>query len=108
MKLHIQYYFFYRFSRFVLECLGPDLPRTYLIEKLYPTQAGQLGRKYGVKMILNDYPKFQYKIGQMSLPRIEDVQIPVPGTKRNLQARFYYPPELRKDEFIQFPLVLHV
>ena len=100
-------YFYYSYSYFVLECQGPDLPKNYLIQKSLHVKGW-----FSVKMVLHDYPELRYEVSRMSVSQIEEVQIPVPGQKpgqkRILRARFYYPPELRREEFIEFPLVLHV
>ena len=93
--------FFSSFSYFVLECQGPDIPRTYLIDIKDTTN-------HTIKMTLNENNVVADLMGQMSAPKSEEFLIPVPNSDRQLRAKFYYPPELRKDEFIKFPLILHV
>jgi len=89
------------FSYFVLECQGPDIPRTYLIDIKDTTN-------HTIKMTLNENNIVADLMSQMSAPKSEEFLIPVPNSDRQLRAKFYYPPELRKDEFIKFPLILHV
>ena len=92
---------FCSFSYFVLECQGPDIPRTYLIDIKDATN-------HTIKMTLNENNVVADLMSQMSAPKSEEFLIPVPNSDRQLRAKFYYPPELRKDEFIKFPLILHV
>ena len=94
-------FLFSSFSYFVLECQGPDIPRTYLIDIKDTTN-------HTIKMTLNENNVVADLMGQMSAPKSEEFLIPVPNSDRKLRAKFYYPPELRKDEFIKFPLILHV
>ena len=94
-------FLFSSFSYFVLECQGPDIPRTYLIDIKDTTN-------HTIKMTLNENSVVADLMGQMSAPKSEEFLIPVPNSDRKLRAKFYYPPELRKDEFIKFPLILHV
>ena len=61
-----------------------------------------------IKMTLNENSVVADLMAQMSAPKSEEFLIPVPNSDRQLRAKFYYPPELRKDEFIKFPLILHV
>ena len=95
------YNFFFSFSYFVLECQGPDLPRSFLIQR-------NSENNFSVKMVVNEYPELQDLVNSMSMPQMKKLEIPVPNSDRVLQARLFYPPELRVDEFIKFPLVLHV
>jgi hypothetical protein len=45
----------------------------------------------------------------MAWPRIEKLMVPLPGKEgRMARARLYLPPELRKEENIEYPLVVHV
>lgn len=60
-----------------------------------------------ISMVLDEKVELKELLNEMSLPTQEVVYIPV-GNDRQLRAKFYYPPQLRKDEFIEFPLVLHV
>ena len=89
------------FSYFVLECQGPDIPRSYLIDITDSSN-------HSIIMALDENPELQDLMGQMSPPSKEELLIPVPNSDRLLRAKFYYPPELRKEEFIKFPLVVHV
>ncbi len=65
-------------------------------------------------MVLNANDGLRDLAAKMAFPKIEKVLIKVPKTEddnseeRTLRAKFYLPPELRKDEFIEFPIVLHV
>ena len=58
-------------------------------------------------MVLNDNNELRDILGMMSQPKVEELLIPVPGN-RQIRAKLYYPPELRTEEFIEFPVVLHV
>ena len=60
-----------------------------------------------VLRLLNANKRLENIMAQMSPPQEEVVMIPV-ADNRQLRAKFYYPPELRKEEFIEFPLILHV
>ena len=45
----------------------------------------------------------------MAWPTIEKLEVPLPGREgRTARARLYLPPELRKEETIEYPLVVHV
>ena len=84
----------------VLECQGPSLPQSYLLDIRNPAN-------YTIVQNLNDNSVLAQVLDQMSLPTTELVFIPV-SDNRQLRAKFYFPPELRKEEFIEFPLILHV
>ena len=94
-------FFHSSFSYFVLECQGPDIPRSYLIDIKDATN-------HSVILALNENNALNDTMANMSAPLTEEFFIPVPNEDRKLRAKFYYPPELRKHEFIKFPLVLHV
>lgn len=65
--------------------------------------------KYEILMGFDvSFKELEDLMGTMSPPQTEEVLIPVPDSDRNLRAKFYYPPELRTNELIEFPLVLHV
>ena len=97
----LQLFFYCSFSYFVLECQGPEIPRSYLIDI-------KDARNHSVIFSLNENNALNDTMANMSAPRTEEFFIPVPNEDRKLRAKFYFPPELRKDEFIKFPLVLHV
>lgn len=63
---------------------------------------------YNLALVLNQNDQLQNLMGTMSPPAIEMVTVPLPDSDRQLRVKFYFPPELRKAEFIRFPLVLHV
>ena len=67
---------------------------------------------YSLALTLNPNAPLKNLMDTMSPPAIEIVTIPVDPhsaeNKRELRLKFYYPPEMRKAEFIRFPLVLHV
>ena len=63
---------------------------------------------FTVKTVLDENSELRDLIDQMSPPYSESFFIPVPNSNRKLRAKMYYPPELRKSEFIKFPLILHV
>ena len=90
-----------KFRHFVLECQGPDIPRNYMVKRSSPIH-------YDVILLFDQYKELEDLMDTMSPPRIEEVLIPVPDSDRKLRAKFYYPPELRTYELIEFPLVLHV
>ena len=92
----------------MLECQGPTLPQSFLVEMR--AGAGTAGSNYSLALVLNSNDQLQNLMKTMSSPATETVRIPVPDSPddRHLRVKFYYPPELRKSEFIPFPLVLHV
>ena len=86
----------------MLECQGPTLPQSLLVEM-------KTSDNYTLALVLDQNDQLRNLMKTMSPPAIETVTIPVPDSEsRKLRIKFYYPPELRKSEFIRFPLVLHV
>ena len=65
-----------------------------------------------VAMVLNLNDESRDLRDKMAFPTVENLLITVPKSEdveeRTLRAKLYLPPDLRKDEFIEFPLVLHV
>ena len=94
----------------MLECQGPTLPQSFLVEMKEGSE-NDAEDNYSLALTLNPNAPLKNLMDTMSPPAIEIVTIPVDPhseTKRELRLKFYYPPEMRKAEFIRFPLVLHV
>ena len=93
----------FRLSYYVLECLGPEVPATYLM------WANAISLNYSLITILDNNTEAVEFAATMAWPKIEKLEVPLPGKEgRMAQARLFLPPELRKDETIEYPLVVHV
>ena len=91
------------FQYYILECLGPDVPGTYLMEINFDNVNGSL------IMVLDNNTEAVEFSASMAWPTIEKLLVPLPGKEGKMaRARLYLPPELRKDETIEYPLVVHV
>ncbi|XP_035227966.1 prolyl endopeptidase FAP-like, partial [Stegodyphus dumicola] len=82
---------------FVLECLGPDIPKIEIRETL----TNQLVR------VLDTNSDLIEALEKRALPQIETFKVPLKGGYE-ASVRLYLPPPLRDNEIIKYPLILHV
>ncbi|GFU48812.1 venom dipeptidyl peptidase 4 [Nephila pilipes] len=82
---------------FVLECLGPGIPRIEIRETL--TNA--------LVEVLDTNSDLEEALENRALPQIETFKVPLKGGYK-ATVRLYLPPPLRENEIIKFPLILHV
>ena len=99
-------FFFYlasSFQYYTLECLGPDVPATYLMETNFDNINGSF------IMVLDNNTEAVEFSATMAWPTMEKLLVPLPGKEGKMaRARLYLPPELRKEDNIEYPLVVHV
>nr|XP_042904478.1 inactive dipeptidyl peptidase 10-like [Parasteatoda tepidariorum] len=82
---------------FVLECLGPGVPRIELRETL----TNQLVE------VLDTNSDLTEALEERALPQLETFKVPLKGGYE-ASVRLYLPPPLRENEIIKYPLILHV
>ncbi|XP_054710393.1 inactive dipeptidyl peptidase 10-like [Uloborus diversus] len=82
---------------FVLECLGPNVPRVELRETL----TNQLIE------VLDTNSDLVEALDNRALPQIETFKVPLKGGYE-ASVRLYLPPPLRENEIIKYPLIVHV
>ncbi|KAG8180229.1 hypothetical protein JTE90_016217 [Oedothorax gibbosus] len=94
-------YYSATFSRdahyFVLECLGPGVPRIEIRETITNT----------LVVVLDTNSDLNESLAERALPQIETFKVPLKGGYE-ANVRLYLPPPLRENEIIKFPLILHV
>lgn len=83
------------FKFYIQECLGADIPVTFLVET---------STSYRVA-VLDSYSSLRRQLSKLALPQIKQFAIDIDG-KYKAQVRLYYPPGLREYEEITFPLIL--
>ncbi|XP_066974169.1 dipeptidyl peptidase 4 isoform X3 [Macrobrachium rosenbergii] len=86
------------FAFFVLECLGPDVPRTYL----FSTWSGQMIYS------LDDYNELREKVDEMAMPQVQTFKVELEGDKTyTYYVQLFLPPGLREEEITTYPMVVH-
>jgi len=113
--------FKFRQSYFVQECLGPDVPATYLIN-LNP-------KLYCLRLLDSNGETLEFS-ARMAFPQIQKITIPLQGNYKKLKlwpylffvqsrlgfsgedrvanGRLFLPPEIRQEENMKYPMVIHV
>ncbi|XP_069158727.1 venom dipeptidyl peptidase 4 isoform X2 [Procambarus clarkii] len=106
------------YAFFVLECLGPEVPRTYL----FSTWNSQAGHKPGTNRsrrsaavnvgprmiyVLDDYSELRERVEEMAMPQVQTFRVEleeeVPYT---YHVQLFLPPGLREDEITTYPMVV--
>ncbi|XP_055942406.1 inactive dipeptidyl peptidase 10-like [Argiope bruennichi] len=82
---------------FVLECLGPGVPRIEIRETL----------SNALVEVLDTNNDLEEALADRALPQIETFKVPLKGGYK-ATVRLYLPPPLRENEIIKFPMILHV
>ena len=101
------------YSHYVLDCLGPDLPGTFLVQTgpiIAEDKDDNSSSIYrSVIKVLDNNDALNSSVQSTALPRIQKIDIPVGSNsnKRIVKGKLYFPPNLRKSEFEKYPLVLH-
>ena len=116
------------FEYFVLKCLGPDVPSSYLF-KLTKSENNSIPANQKDQDSLNEANKSSEETnGQLELihvldsnndsvqmlnglawPRVEICEnITMSTSGQKVRGKLYFPPELRKNEITKFPMVVHV
>lgn len=86
------------FAFFVLECLGPDVPRTYL----FSTWSGQM------VYTLDDYNDLRDRVEEMAMPQVQTFRVELEGDNAyTYHVQLFLPPGLREDEITTYPMVVH-
>ncbi|XP_071527492.1 dipeptidyl peptidase 4 isoform X2 [Panulirus ornatus] len=107
------------FAFFVLECLGPDVPRTYL----FSTWSNQGDHKVedkgrqgstimslGPRMVytLDDYSELRERVEEMAMPQVQTFRVELEGDNTyTYHVQLFLPPGLREDEITTYPMVVH-
>ena len=109
----------------MLQCLGPDVPSSYLVSTITSQQptdpktdkdadnnkgGDAKDIKNAVKLVhvldLNNDTK--ENVNALAWPNIEiDENVTLPNG-RKVRTKLYLPPELRKNEITKYPMVVHV
>ena len=127
---------FFSFEYFVLKCLGPEIPSSYLLKltKSDKSNANSANKKEqdmldegnksnasnaestsGMKTRLelvhvldlnNNSVQLLNGLAWPILEICENITMSTSGQK--VRAKLYFPPELRQDEITKFPMVVHV
>ncbi|XP_076028317.1 dipeptidyl peptidase 10 isoform X2 [Oratosquilla oratoria] len=85
------------FAYYVLECLGPDVPRTYL----FSTWNNQMIYS------LNDYDLLRSRVAEMAMPQVQTFLVELEGESPYIaHVQLLLPPGLRQDEFTTYPMVV--
>lgn len=86
------------YKYYIQECLGPDVPITYLVET---------NTNYRIA-ILDSKAALRKQIAKLAAPQVNEfsVEIKIKESKYRVQVRLFYPPGLREYEEITFPLIL--
>ena len=85
-----------RFQYWVLSCLGPSLPRTYLVSMSSET-VRELDRNNQLKDLTD----------KMAWPIIRNISLDL-GHEHRVPVRLYIPPDYHPREVIKYPLLLHM
>ncbi|KAL0277472.1 UNVERIFIED_CONTAM: hypothetical protein PYX00_004738 [Menopon gallinae] len=86
---------------FVLECMGPGVPTTFLYTtRNYPQLPSLV-------TVLQNNTKLKEKLSKMAQPRIKTFGVQISGGYQ-AQVRLHLPPGLREDEITRYPLVVQV
>lgn len=86
---------------FVLECLGPGVPTTYLYStKNHPELPSLV-------VVLQNNTKLKEKLSKMARPQLKTFGVHISGGYQ-AQVRLHLPPGLREDEITRYPLVVQV
>lgn len=83
------------FKYYIQECLGPDVPISFLIDT---------ATNYRIA-ILDSNAALRKRLSTLALPQIKHIGIEI-DDKYRAQVNLYYPPGLREYEEITFPLIL--
>ncbi|XP_069948629.1 inactive dipeptidyl peptidase 10-like isoform X3 [Cherax quadricarinatus] len=85
------------FAFFVLECLGPDVPRTYL----FSTWSSQM------IYTLDDYSELRERVEEMAMPQVQTFRVKLESVDAyTYQVQLFLPPGLREDEITTYPMVV--
>ncbi|KAK4304092.1 hypothetical protein Pmani_023954 [Petrolisthes manimaculis] len=88
------------FSYFVLECLGPDVPRVYLFSAWSAPE---------VIYTLDDNNEVRWRVAEMALPQVRRFKVQLEGgPEYTYHVQLYLPPGLREDEITTYPMVLYM
>lgn len=117
-------------KHYVLDCLGPDIPGSFLVrtqptpelENTETNSTNSTENRFVVK-ILDNKDSLRALVSEMAMPMIEKFDIPVYDDTykeqslankkkrkilRKLKAKMYLPPQIDKELPQKYPLVLHV
>ena len=131
IKIYPKYCFYnhdiliFSFAYFVLQCLGPDVPSSYLVSTIKserPTDQksdkNTNGNKDGDAMEMKTALKLVHvldlnndtkaNVNALAWPNIEIDENVTLLDGRKVRTKLYLPPELRKHEITKFPMVVHV
>lgn len=82
---------------FILECLGPSIPRT----EMRRTQDNKL------LYVINDNKQLRELVDKRTLPQIQSFQVSLPNDYK-ANVRLFLPAILRNDEITKYPMVVNV
>lgn len=84
---------------YVLECLGPDIPTSFLYKTSNP--------KSVLITMLQNNTELKDRVNKMALPQIRTFPVQISGGYQ-AHVRLYLPPGLREDEITRYPLIVQV
>lgn len=84
-------------SYYVLQCLGPESPSTYLVDTM-------LAKKV---YIIDSGAELREFVKSIALPQIRTFSVEIKNGF-HAQVRMFLPPGAKEDEEVSFPLVLHI
>ena len=122
-------HYFFSFEYFVLKCLGPDIPSSYLLKlsksdinnanpsnkkdqdtlnEANATNGNSRGKLELVQVLdlNNNSVQLLNGLAWPSMEICENITMSTSGQK--VRAKLYFPPELRKNEITKYPMVVHV
>ena len=131
MKTYLKYClnnhlgYFFSLAYFVLQCLGPDVPSSYLVSTVTPQRptdpktdkdadnnkggdAKEIKTALKLVHVLDLNNDTKQNVNALAWPNIEiDENVTLPNG-RKVRTKLYLPPELRKNEITKYPMVVHV
>ncbi|KAG7166627.1 Dipeptidyl aminopeptidase-like protein 6-like [Homarus americanus] len=106
------------FAFFILECLGPDVPRTYLFSTWsnqgdHKVEESGKRRSSATSMVprmiytLDDYSELRERVEEMAMPQVKAFPVKLEGDDTYLyHVQLFLPPGLREDEITTYPMVV--
>lgn len=88
--------FSHKYSFFIQECLGPSIPKTFVIDTTANKRV----------LTLNDGTHLTAVLDQIAVPIIKKFSVVIKNGFE-AQVKLYLPPMLKEEEDIAYPLVLH-